>query len=195
MILAAPLALILLATPLEEGRGSAGTSPEDALLHRSLPRWRLGVGGGVLFGFANYAPSLGVGVTADLGVVLSDRFSLFVHGEGGTIVLTTIGSGALLVEYALGEHFSAGLGLAFSLWAPLTFGGLNSSFYGLTLPLRVNFSPSTRATHETRRAGLLIGLQVAPGVSLQPRDFFQLNAPLPPEFAISATVSVGYAFW
>lgn len=195
MLLAAPLALVLLAAPLDEGRGSAGTTPEDALLHRTSPRWRLGLGGGVLFGLANYSPSLGVGLTADLGVVLGDRFSLFAHAEGGTIVLTVIGSGALLVEYALSEHFSAGLGLAFSLWSPVVFGGFNSSFYGLTLPLRVNFSPATRASHETRRSGLLIGLQVAPGVSLQPRDFFQLNTPLAPEFALSATVSVGYAWW
>jgi len=54
MLLAAPLALLLIAAAPEEGRGTAGNIPEEALAMRTSARLRLGVGGGVLFGLSNY---------------------------------------------------------------------------------------------------------------------------------------------
>ena len=193
MLLAAPLALLLLASP-EDGRGSAGTTPEDALASRTSARLRVGLGGGVLFGFSGYSPALGLGVSADFGVIVSDRFSMFVHAEVGTVVFTVIGSGGMVAEFALGDHVSAGLGLAFSAWAPLLFGG-GSGFYGLTFPLRINFMTAARQPHETRRTGLVIGLQVAPGFSLQPTYYYQVGYSLPPEAAIAGTITVGYGWW
>lgn len=206
MLLAAPLALLLAAAPAlddgrgavaevsAEGRGSVGSTPEQAQSRRPFARFRGGLGAGALFGLANYSPAFGVGFTADGGVLLNDRLALFLHGELGTIVLTLVGSAGLVGEYAFTDHWSAGLGVAFTAWAPLLFGS-GGLFYGLTFPLRLNWAPQGRSTHQTRRSGLLIGLQVAPGVSLMPTDFFQLRAPLPPEPAFAATVSIGYALW
>ncbi|MDP1825891.1 MAG: hypothetical protein Q8L48_21690 [Archangium sp.] len=192
MLLAAPLALLLLAAP-DDGRGSPGTTPEDARAQRSLARLRLGLGGGVQFGFSGYSPAFGLGFAGDLGVIVGDRFSMFVHAEVGTVVVTLIASGGMSAEYVFGEHVSAGLGVAFSAWAPLLSGG--QGFYGLTFPVRLNFLTVARQAHETRRSGLVIGLQVAPGVSLQPTYYYQVGYSLPPEAAIAGTITVGYSWW
>ncbi len=195
MLLAAPLALLLIAAApsIDEGRGNAGTTPEEALSSRGQARFRLGLGGAALFGLATYSPALGVGLTADLGVSVGDRLSLFVHGEVGTIVVTVVGGGGLAVEYALNDHFSVGLGASLMGWGALFFG--SSGFLGVMFPLRVNFAPVARAANELRRTGLLIGLQVAPGVSVQQTHSFQSRFPIPPEPGFSATVSVGYGWW
>ena len=187
------VALMLLAAAPDEGRGSAGTIPQEAIASRTSARLRAGLGAAAFFGVSNYAGNGGVGLGLDLGTIVDDRLSLFLHAEVGSLVVTLIGSGAVLVEYALGEHFTAGLGVAFTAWT--TFLGSSSGFYGLTFPLRVNYAPFSREPHETARKGLLIGLQVAPGFSLQPTNFPQLTQPLPPDPAFAATVSVGYAWW
>ncbi len=189
----AAVALMLFAAEPDEGRGSAGSRPEQAQSMRTQTRARFGLGGGVSFGLANYSPALGVGLSADAGAVFNDRFSVFAHVELGTIVITYIGALGVNAEYVLNDHFSVGLGAAFSVWGPLIFGG--SGFYGLTVPVRVNFAPAQRASNETRRSGLLIGLQVAPGFSLQPTEFVQLRVPVGPEAAFSASLSVGYSWW
>lgn len=194
MQLALPLAALLLAAAPEEGRGGSGTIPEEAVSMRTAPRWRAGLGAAALFGLANYAPAAGVGLSLDSGVVLNDRLSLLAHAEVGSIVLTLVGSAGIAGEYAIGDHFSAGLGVSFSAWAPLIYGS-GSLFYGLTFPVRVSFSPSARADHQTGRTGLLISLQLSPGFSLQPTYFVQVQYPLPPDPAFAASLSVGYALW
>jgi hypothetical protein len=194
MPLALPLAALLLAAAPEEGRGGSGTIPEEAASMRAATRWRAGLGAAGLFGLANYSPALGVGLTLDTGVVLGDRLSLLVHGEVGSVVITVVGMAGVLAEYALGDHFSVGLGAGFSFWAPLFFGD-GSLFYGLTFPMRVSWAPNGRSPHETARAGLFVSAQVAPGFSLQPTYFYQLGRPLPPEAGVAATLSVGYALW
>ncbi len=193
MVFATSLALMVLAAEPDEGRGAPGISPEQAQSLRTETRLRFGLGGGVMFGLSNYTPALGVGLSAEVGAVFNDRFSVFAHVGLGTILITYIGSAGVNAEYVLSNHFSVGLGAAFSVWGPLFFGG--SGFYGLTAPVRVNFAPVGRAAHETRRSGLLIGLQVAPGVSLQPTDYAQLSAPVGPEAAFWASLSVGFAWW
>lgn len=194
MLLALPLAALLFTAAPDEGRGGVGTVPEQAASLRTAPRWRLGLGAALLFGLANYSPSGGVGFGLDAGVTLGDRFSLLAHGQVGSVVFTLAGGGAVLGEYAFSDHFSAGLGVGFNLWTPLIYGS-GSLFYGLTFPVRLSWAPNGRAAHETRRAGLFISLQVAPGFSLQPTYFYQVGQPLPPEAGLAAMASVGYALW
>ena len=194
MLLALPLAALLSAAAPDEGRGGVGTVPEQAVSLRTAPRWRAGLGAALLFGLANYSPSGGVGFALDAGVVLGDRLSLLVHGQVGSVVFTLAGGGAVLGEYAISDHFSAGLGVGFNVWAPLIYGS-GILFYGLTFPIRLSWAPNGRAAHETGRSGLFVSLQVAPGFSLQPTYFYQVGQPLPPEAAVAATLSVGYALW
>ncbi len=192
MVFAALFALMVLAAEPDDGRGTPGIRPEQAQSLRTQTRLRFGLGGGVMFGLSNYVPALGVGLSAEVGAVFNDRFSVFAHVGLGTIVVTYTGSAGVNAEYVLSNHFSVGLGAAFCAWGQPFFG---SGFYGLRVPVRVNFSPVGRAAHETRRSGLLIGLQVTPGVSLQPRDYPQLSAPVGPEAAFWASLSVGFAWW
>ena len=195
MLLAAPLALLLIAAAPspDEGRGSSGTTPEEAVSARTQSRLRLGVAGAALFGLSSYTPALGVGVSLDFGMIVSDRLSLFVHGEVGSVVISAIGGGGLVAEYALGDHFTAGLGAAFMLWAPAYFA--SGGFMGITFPFRLSFAPARREANATRRTGLLIGLQVAPGVSVQDTSYYQSRFPIPPEPGFTAMGSVGYAWW
>ena len=168
------LALLLLSASPEEGRGFVGSTPEEAMAARPDTRLRLGLGGVALFGYSNYSPAAGVGLAFDFGAVVNDRLSIFLHGEV--------------------EHVTTGLGVAFTAWAPTLYGSY-ASFYGLTFPLRVNFAPSPRLPQETAHKGLLIGLQVAPGLSLQPTNYNQSQTPIAPEPAIAASVSVSSAWW
>jgi hypothetical protein len=197
MLFAAPLALVLLAAAPEgvESRGTAGTMPEDAVAQRPQPRWRAGIGAAALMGLATYEPSFGVGFTAQAGVIFDDRFSLLAHGEVGTIVFTLVGSGGVSGEYLFGERLSLGLGVAMSAWSQMIYGGFGGSFWGLTFPVRVTWALSDRAPGKTRREGWIIGLQVAPGFSLQPTNYFQFNVPPPPEAGLAATFSLAYTWW
>lgn len=193
VLLALPLALLLCASP--DGRGSTGTLPEEAVALRTAPRVRAGIGGALLFGLAEYAPSFGAGVSLDLGAVLFDRLSLFFHGEVGTIIFTLIGTGGPVVEYALSDHFTAGLGVALTAWTQLAYGLNSGSFLGLTFPLRVSFSPAGRKANETARGGLLLGLSVAPGFSLLPTYYPQLQNQLPPSPGLAAALTISTAWW
>lgn len=188
-----PIALVLLTAVPEEVRGTSGSLPELAVSMRTNPRLRAGVAGAGLFGISSYSPTFGLGLALDLGVVLADRVSLFVHAEAGTILLTLMGSVGLVGEYALGEHVSAGLGAAFSAWGPLLVYA-SAPFVGLTFPLRLSISPTARGPAELHRSGLLIVVQVAPGVSLQQNYYPQLGRPLGPQPGLAATLSLGYAW-
>lgn len=132
-----------------------------------------------------------MGLSTDLGLTIEDRVALFVHLELGTAIVTVIGSLGLIVEYAWGDRFSAGIGVAVSGWR-VTYSG-PGGYYGLTFPLRLNFAPLGRGLHQVARKGLLLGLQVAPGVSLQPASFDQQGPPDPS--ALTAMLSVTYAVW
>ena len=156
---------------------------------RSASRLRLSLGGSAMVGVSGYSPALGVGLNFDLGVTFSDRLSVFLHGELGTVVFTVIGSGAVVFEYTVSDHFIAGLGAAVSAWGPLLYGSLN--FLGVTFPFRLSFATAARGAAETRHSGLLIGLQLAPGFSFPQETPYQV----PAEVAFAGSVSVGYAWW
>ena len=143
-MLVAAFALVLAAAPLEDSLGGAGALPADGA--RRATRLRMGLGGAALFGTASFSQAGGIGVSIDVGAVFDDRFSLLLHGEVGTVVVTLIGSGAVMAEYALGDHVSAGVGVAFSKWALLLSDSFVGSlgFSGVTFPLRLNLAPLQR---------------------------------------------------
>lgn len=202
-----PLLVLLLcaAEPEAEVRGVGGgpssrKQPTNAVVRpetleeRKELRFRRGVGTGVLGGFSYYEFSGGPGLTVDAGLVLGDRFSLFVHGELGSFIVTLIGSIGLVGEYALGEQWSVGGGVAFTGWTPL-FNIGSARFLGLTFPVRLSYAIERRAALETRRTGLLLSWQIAPGFSLIPQNPFSLPGPQPVQAAITSAVSVGFAWW
>ncbi|MDP1826316.1 MAG: hypothetical protein Q8L48_23820 [Archangium sp.] len=190
MIFAALAAAWVAAVPTDT-RGTSGDLPRAAAPLRHDLRVRAGVGAGVVFALSNDQPSGGIGLNAELGFTIDDRVALLLHLEVGTAVLTVIGSGGVVAEVALGEHFGVGWGVAASGWRPS--GSLPGGFYGLTFPLRLHFSPQARGAHDRARRGLLIGLQVSPGVSLQPASFYEGRPPAPAAF--TAALSFTYAVW
>jgi hypothetical protein len=199
-VLALHLALLSLAAAPADGRGTDGTTPEDALSRRAPGRVRLGAGGAALIGVTDFAAAAGAGLWVDGGLVFADRFSFFLHGELGEIgapssLLTLISSGGPVFEVSLGEHFSSGLGAAITLWSPISNSDVAASRYlGASLPLRFHFSPMARSPTQTRHAGLLLGLQVAPGI-LWRVESTAPQVPVPPEWTFTGALTVGYAWW
>lgn len=186
------LSLLLAAEPDFEGRGHSGTIREIALEARPDTRVRAGIGGLLVFGISNYQPNGGAGLTADLGAVFNDRFSLFAHLEGASAVLTVYFAGGVGAEYALNEHFVAGLGVNLMAWTSLYSSG---TFIGIAFPVRLHYLFGERHDNETERRGLYLGVEIAGAVSVQDTNYYQLAYPLPPEPGFSGAITVGYAFW
>jgi len=196
-VLALALALLSLAAAPVDGRGTEGTTPEDAQSRRATGRVRLGAGGAALIGVTDFAAAAGAGLWVEGGMVVADRFSFFVHAEFGEIgapssLLTLIGSGGPAVELSLGDHFAAGLGAESTMWSPISYSDAAASPYlGASVPLRVHFSPMARSPTETRHAGLLLGLQVSPGILWR----VTRQGPVPPEWIVTCALTVGYGWW
>jgi len=186
------LSLLLAAEPDFEGRGHSGTMREVAVAARPDTRLRAGIGGLLVFGLSSAQPNGGAGLTGDLGAVLNDRFSLFAHLEGASAVITLYLAGGVGAEYALSEHFVAGLGINLMAWTTLFASG---SFLGIAFPVRLHYLFGERRDNETERRGLYLGVEVAGAVSVQDTNFYQLTYPVPPEPAFSGAFTVGYAFW
>lgn len=181
---------------VDDARGGAGHLPEDAALLRTDARVRTGVHLGGFFGVANYDATFAAILSGDLGVVLSDRWSLYARLQGGSLGFSVIGQFSVVAELQLGEHFMAGLGVAGQGWVPLGYTLTRSPFVGLMFPLRVAWAPfSARAAGEVQRKGFVFSLEVAPGFGLLPTPIGPSGRPVDREVGLTASVNVGYAVW
>ena len=185
------LSLLLAAEPDFEGRGHSGTIREVAIAARPDTRLRAGVGGLLVFGIANYQPNGGAGLTADLGAVFNDRFSLFAHLEGASAILNFYFAGGVGAEYALNEHLVAGLGVNLMAWTMAH----SSGFIGIAFPVRLHYLFGERRDHEAERHGLYLGVELAGAVSVQETYYPPEGHPLPQELGFSGALTVGYAWW
>ena len=198
------LAFVVAAMPgvaetVEEGRGKPGGDPELVQTLRQRTRGRLGISAfGNLAFFAEPAAAVGPGLSIEGGMVVTDRWSVLLRSELslGTDFFLANGLG---FAFAATERFQIGLGLSFTIFTPLFFGGAGgrmSPFVGLTLPVTAQLFLGERGPGEVGRAGFTLGLQLSPGLSFTPRygfDPFTFQPYTPLAFA--ASVLVGYTFW
>ncbi len=185
--------LTLLALVTSQAEASPAPPVEEVAISRQENRKRLALslagGGGMGGGTFALAP----GATIEAGVQLKDRLSLSLRVTG--LVLTTWFLGAVAgFDFVLGEHFTLGGGVGAGLFGSSTTTGLN-----LGVPARLTFAPFTRTAVEIARAGLLIGLELAPAVSFRvyaPRSSVCLQTGCPVSLlGFSGQLTVGYAWW
>ncbi|MFZ5442907.1 MAG: hypothetical protein ACOZQL_23075 [Myxococcota bacterium] len=186
---------LLLAVSSVEGQGEAPTlsvrSREHARFQASLHAvGALAVGAG--------AVGAGPGAAGTLGVLLSDRVALGLRGSVGTTLTLVAASFGVGVDLVLSDHWSLGVGLGLghhggtTLDAPYAWAAL--------LPVRVSFSPASRAAAQLERRGLHFFLETAPGYSLA-RGYATGVAGIAPRpepiapLVFAASVGVGYAWW
>lgn len=167
---------------------------KDVTAQRDLPRLRaaISLGGGPVFvivpaNLFQSASSLGwFGLSGELGVMLDDRLSV----SGRVTLLTNLGAfdlgGTAGVDFAVSDHVSLGGGVGVHGLA----GGF-TSFGAIMIPLRVGFAPWGRKPTDSRRNGLMLGLELAGGMSVALRT--GLGGPYSP--SASALLTVGYAWW
>lgn len=197
-----------LARPSDEwGRGSTGTLPAARAVAMQLPRVRLGFGSAALFGVqpADYSSSVagGLGLTAEVGIVIGDRFTIMYRGEIASSVGSIIGTNGAFVDVSFGDHFALGVGAAFTLWSTLVYLGDNSytqPFSGFTFPLRAHWNFGSRENGVAQRSGLTLSAHFAPGVSTVPSyercfDCFYVGPSSSSAFAFTAGAGLGYLWW
>ncbi len=169
-------------------------SAAELVAEREAPRFR---GGAMLvgsFALAPWLPFAGVGVAAEAGLVLRDRWSLVARGSLCTdphSAVTTLGAG---VDYALGDSFSAGAGVEWglALWLPSSERLASSALF----PLRFAFFPGGRAEGTVSREGWTFLLQAGPGLTAwAPRLSGPADEPMSQHpLTWSVSLGAGYAW-
>lgn len=172
------------AAPADEARGQSGLSRSDARL-----RLGFGIAGGG--GIGGGASALGAGLTAEIGVVLVDRFSLALRIAA---LFQPMLKAVFGLDYSLSDNFSVGVAAG-----GLFISNLNASM-NVVLPVRITFSPFSRESKALARKGLLLSLEGGPGYGFQtyrPRSLecVQNGCALANGFGFSGQLSVSYAWW
>lgn len=185
----AALALLLAAAEVEP-------SPQvlDAR-HATRLRWGVaGVGaGGVGIGHGGFG--FGAGVSAEVGGVFADRWSLVPRLTVATVLVANLVSFAAAVEYSLSDTLGVSLGLGGSYLGATGF-DLPVSV-SLIAPLRVLFSPHARAGVMTARKGLQLffeaqlGWDFAGSYGYVSSGFVSTRPPL----SVSGVLGVGFGMW
>jgi len=188
----APLRAAALCTLI--GFAAHAQTPEEL---RQEPRVRVGIGAGAMGGVASPAAAAAPGVTGDIGVVFSDRLAVTAHLSFATIVILTLASASAGVEYALSDLVSLGLGAGVAQVGGVLLAEQPWST-ALVFPLRLALRTADRSPDDRWRRGLLVALEVSPGVAFRGMYAGKVapGAPVPPPgFAITGSVSVGYALF
>lgn len=182
------LALVLSLAVTQLGVGQHPTIDSQ----RGTTRVRAGIaatGGVFLVQAGGWAP--GFGAVAELGAVIDDQLSLSIRPQ----LFTNIGFWLLGltagIDRALGERFSLGGGVAFTLSSGLD----TRTSMNVLVPVRLTFAPFAREPNEVRRSGLLLGLEVAGGLLVWGIGGRGLGAIPVPQPSFSSLFTVGYAWW
>lgn len=179
-----------------DARGASGLPPEEVPAARTKPRLHAGVAIGGIFAAGGYTLTASAILTGDVGVVLNDKLSLFARAEGGTAFLSLVLGGSLGAAYDLSDRFNVGAGLKIFGWQPVSYDITPGPFLGVMLPLRATFAPfNPRSEGDVARSGLVLGLEVAPGIGVLTTAYSPFGKPADAEFGISAAVTVGFATW
>lgn len=192
---ALPLALLLFGAAGED-RGVAGIPPEEVPALRTAPRIHAAIGLGGLFGVGGYSFTGSLLVVADLGVVLRDRLSLVARAEGGSALLSIVGGFSLLAAVHLDDRWSVGAGAKFFGWQPVAYVITPSPFLGVMLPVRASVAlAQSRDGTGVARSAAVLGLELAPGVSVLSPISSGFNRRTDVEFGFTAILSISYATW
>lgn len=132
---------------------------------RLEPRVHTAIGPAATFGLSGWSIGYGIGVTADLGVVLQDLLVVTTRLTWGTTGMRDAGTIGGSLDMMLTERWSAGLGVAFGFIGSLTVADFARAL-SLASPLRVQFGFIERSVDDVRRKGASVFLEFSPGVAL-----------------------------
>jgi hypothetical protein len=165
--------------PVAEVAIGVGVAPADH------PRFRLGVGGGVLAGIANgasrdgktqvSAASLAPALQLDLGIQFSRHGALYLRGEAGSVFLLNHACGYLIGEWTPLRWISVGTGAGIDGMADLWIDGaepkpgetvIRNSWTAVSVPLVIGlqFISEDDWNRPKAKPALRIGLEGAVGV-------------------------------
>jgi hypothetical protein len=149
------------------------------------------VGGIAVSGFA---VGLGPGLSAELGAIAEDRFSLVARLTLATILVTNVATIGLGFDAALSERLSLGVATSIGI-----VGGLFISDFPFSLtvfaPVRLSFAPFARAATALARRGMLLFVELGPGYALVMSPGLARPATVPSSFSVQGTLGFGYAVW
>lgn len=174
---------------------AAGVARADVCAEREATRVRAGVtvlGEG---GSASPALSYGVGVAADLGLVLSERWTLAARASASGIIMFMVGRLGLNAEYALNDTVTLGVGAAWARFGHLVTDLPDSA--AVLVPLRLDLALGAQGSTSGRREGWVASVEVAPGVGFWGQNGYVPATVPPPKFpalAFAASVGLGYAW-
>ncbi len=173
---------------------AAGDVPLEV---REQARVRGGIHFAVTGAVSGHAVGFGPGLSAELGATFADRFSAVVRATFGTILVGTVATIGLGLDYVFSDHWSLGI--------QPSIGGVGGVFFGggdvpasitLFAPVRLVFAPFERAPGQAPRNGLVIFFEAGPGYGLvMSAGVFARPAMRPSPFSAEAAIGVGYAVW
>lgn len=168
--------------------------PPADVSERRRARLRAAVSFSAAAGFSSYATAAGPGFSAEVGSMLSDELSLVARVTVGSIISLNVLSAGAAVDVQVSEYLALGAGLSVNLLTAQFTGTAMSLVVGV--PFRLNFAPFPRAAHEVRRTGMMLFVEVAPGLSPFGVPGDPRRAPLAPNpFAITMAMGIGFAWW
>lgn len=132
---------------------------------RLEPRVHTAIGPAATFGRSGWSTGYGLGVTADLGVVLQDLLVVTTRLTWGTTGMRDAGTIGASLDVMLNERWSVALGVAFGFIGSLMVADFSRAF-SLGSPLRVQFGFVERSADDVRRKGATVFIEFAPGVAL-----------------------------
>ncbi len=174
---------------------AAGAARADVGAEFEASRVRAGVtilGEG---GSASPALSYGVGLAADLGLVLSERWTLAARASASGILVFMVGRLGVNAEYAVNETVSLGVGAAWARFGHLVTDLPDSA--AVLVPLRLDLALGAQRHTSGRRSGWVASVELAPGVGFWGQNGFVPETVPPPKFpafAFAASVGLGYAW-
>lgn len=187
------IVFILAAAPSPEVIDDAVRQAEDdeisVLRAEARGRGGISLAGSAAVGFATRALAFGVGLSADAGLILADRYAITLRLTGTIFLLLSAG---LQFELALSERVLFGIGAS---WG--AFGGLDApgaSYVGI--PARVSWMFSERERLAVARRGFMLFGEVTPGFAYaNSTGFGGARAPPGIPLSIVALVGIGYTWW
>jgi len=157
-------------------------------------RWGVSVAGAGGFSFGSRAVAAGAGLSAELGSTIDDSLAIVARTTLCTLIMSNVATLGASIEWTPTDHWSLGGGLAVTG----LFGGNDlPSAFGLMVPLRVMFSPASRANDQRSRRGLSLWIEVAQGVHLFGSAGFVPPGGFVPglPYVVTGALGVGYTAW
>lgn len=172
---------------------SAAPEAWAVMQERESVRVRGGIGfaGQFSHSFALNMQFPGLGLSAEVGATIADRYALSARLTFTTIGLLSAFGGGLEWDFIFNDRLMLGVG---AMWSSM--GGLDAPGASMVgVPVRFFFAPFERKWADVGRRGLSIFAEAMPALAYSHFAGLSRRAIGDNPFVISMMVGVGYAWW